>query len=130
VLRVTLGRPSGVDHVSGVVGAALAKALAEATLKRVRARVDHPALQGLTVRGVNQYAAQIVGSRGGPGRIQSKRTVSTGRGGQRPLMLGPFQKRYAGSYWLRSVMGVGFGPLIAAEGSRITTNDLDLTLAV
>ena len=120
MLRVTLGRPAGVDHVSGVVGAALAKALAEATLKRVRARVDHAAVQALTVRGVNQYAAQIIGSRGGPGRIISRR----GR------MLGPFQRRYAGSFWLRSVMGVGFGPLIQAEGSRITANDLDLTLAV
>jgi len=120
VIRVTLGRPAGVDHVSGVVGAAVAKALAEATVRRVRARVDHPATRGLSVRGVNQYAAQVVGSSGGPGRIISRR----GR------MLGPFQRRYAGSFWLRSVMGVGFGPLIQAEGNRITTKDLDLNLTV
>lgn len=86
---------------------------AQATVNRVQDRVKHPAADSLTVRSVNQYSAIITGPRGGPGRIY-------------PVTAQVLRFTVSGQVvYARSVNGVGFGPLIAAESQRITLFEID-----
>lgn len=110
-LRVQFGRPSGAEALQAKVSAALTTALAESVVERVQDRVRHPAAQTLRVVSVNQYAARIVGTRGGPGPIY-------------PVRARALRFHWRGRVRFASrVDGAGFLPLIMAEGSRLGSRD-------
>lgn len=85
--------------------------VARATVRRVKKRVKHPSVRGMSVRRVNQYAVDVTGVPG-PGIIR------------------PVRKRAL--YWpgadhpVRSVNSPGMGPLVRAEAGRVTERDLNL----
>lgn len=101
-----------MEQIGAAVGAQLARGIAEQVVQRVQSRVSHPAARTLRAVGVNQYAATISGSRGGPGIIRPIRAKALrfpGRGG--------------GIVFAKSVNGAGLLPLIVAEGERISNDD-------
>lgn len=111
---VRVGRPRGIRGVDARLGAALAQAVGEETIKRVQKRVDHPAARGLSVSGVNQYRATVRGSRGGPGIIRPvKKKALFWPGARHPVM---------------SVRSKGLGPLIEAEARRVEALDVNETI--
>lgn len=101
------------------VRAAVTKAVAQATVDRVQARVSHPATAALKAVGINQYQAEIRGPRGGPGII-------------RPVHASVLVFTVGGKkVFAKHVRGVGFGPLIEAEAKRVTTSDVsDITTII
>lgn len=110
-VRVRFGRPEGAREVEALIGAQLTAAMAETVVAKVKARVNHPAADSLQAVSVNQYAADIRGSRGGPGiirpvRAKALRFVVGGR-----------------VVFAKQVNGAGLLPLIVAEGSRISQTD-------
>ncbi len=100
---------------TGTVAADLLRAVTDqvgdATVRRVRKRVKHPSVRGMSVRRVNQSAIEITGVPG-PGIIR------------------PVRKRAL--YWpgarhpVRSVNSPGMAPLVRAEAGRVTEKDLNL----
>lgn len=112
-VQLRFGSPKGVADVAAQIRSQVIVRAAEATVNRVRDRIQHPAADALRVRSVNQYSALIDGPRGGPGRIYPvrARVLRFQVGGQ--------------TVFARSVNGVGLGPLIAAESQRITLFEID-----
>jgi hypothetical protein len=111
-IRVRVGRARGYRDDMAKIEAATVKAIAEETLKRAKRRVDHPAMDTLVAKGVNQHTAEIVGTRGGPGIILPQRKKALWWTGA--------------AHPVSHVMGVGFGPLLHAEAQRIIDLDIDL----
>lgn len=109
---VRFGRPQGAEQVAASLGAQLSIALAEAVVERVQKRVNHPAADTLQAVGVNQYAADVRGTRGGPGII-------------RPVHAKALRFVVGGRVvFAKKVDGAGLLPLIVAEGSRISQSDV------
>ena len=116
MVRVRFGRPEGAEQVQAAIGAQLSKGLAEAVIQRVKARVNHPAADTLQAVGVNQHAADIRGTRGGPGII-------------RPVRAKALRFEVGGTIvFAKKVNGAGLLPLIVAEGARLSQRDaVDIT---
>lgn len=113
--EVTLkfGNPRGIADVANQIRSQIIVRAAQATLARVQDRVQHPAAEALTVRPINQWAAEIDGPRGGPGPIY-------------PVSAKALRFVVNGTViFARKVNGAGLGPLIAAEAGRITLFEID-----
>lgn len=111
-IRVRVGKPRDLNRTTARIEAATVKAIAEETVRRAQRRVNHPAIDTLRAKGVNQHVAEIVGTRGGSGIIR------------------PVQKKalwWAGAaHPMSSVHGRGFGPLLHAEAERINVLDIGI----
>lgn len=108
-VRIRFGNPKGVADVAAQIRAQVIEQVAQATVERVQARVDHPAAQTLRARSVNQWSAEIDGPRGGPGPI-------------RPVRARALRFVASGAVvFAKRVMGTGLGPLIEAEAKRVST---------
>lgn len=116
-VSVKVGRPDAAKtaDVTAQLSADLVKALGEAVIERVRARVNHPAADALTVSGVNQNAALIGGPRGGPGVIRPVKAKAL-----------RFTSKSGGIVFAKSVNGVGLGPLIESEANLLAETDVIL----
>jgi len=114
--RVKLGSARGLAATDARLSAAVSKALADEAVKRVRARVKHPATAALRTQGTNQWSATIAGPRGGPGPIVPVRAKA--------LRFNP-----GGGFIFRTrVQGAGLGPLIEAETRRVRELFLNITI--
>ena len=113
-LRVGTISGSNLRAEMAPVRAAVTKAVAQATIRRVQRRTSyHPAAMTLRARGINQWQAEIRGSRGGPGII-------------RPVRAKALVFVWHGSLrFFNSVRGVGLGPLIEAEALRVETRNIN-----
>jgi hypothetical protein len=115
-VSVKFGNPKGVANVAAQIRAQVIVRTAEGVIARVQERVQHPAAQTLTARGVNQWSASITGTRGGPGPIYPVKAQAL-----------RFSPKGGGVVFAKKVQGVGLGPLIEAECARVQTKDVDLT---
>lgn len=112
-VRVRFGRPEGMREVEAALGAQLTRAMAETVIERVKSRVKHPAADSLVAVGVNQHAADIRGTRGGPGIIRPVRAKAL-----------RFVSRSGQVVFAKEVNGAGLLPLIVAEGERVSQTDV------
>lgn len=111
--RVTFGNPRGIADVAAQIRSQIIERAAQATINRVKDRVNHPAADSLTTRPINQWSCEIAGPRGGPGLIV-------------PVRAQVLRFTVAGeTVFARKVNGAGLGPLIAAEAQRITLFEID-----
>lgn len=109
--RIRVGKPKGIGRVSDKLGAMLSIEAAEATVRRVQDRMEgHPASMRLEAVGVNQYTASIRGVwPGGVIRPRVKKALANRSTGFGPVAI------------VRNHPGLG--PLVEAEGNRVTQND-------
>lgn len=99
-------------RVTAAVQEVVTAHVARAARKRAQARVDPPYLRDLSARITGPTSFVLTAGRGGPQIIRPRRKKALYWPGARH----PYAK----------VNGKGFGPLVAAEASRVTERDLDM----
>lgn len=113
-ITVRVGGARDLDGTQARVRAATMKAIAQEAIERLQDDIHHEAARTLRAKGVNQYVAEIVGSRGGPGIIVPVRRKAL------------FWSEVIGPR--ASAAGVGFEPKLAAEISRIDVLNLNIVV--
>lgn len=109
---VRVGRPKDIGFTAPRIEAATIKRIAEVAVERLQADIKHPAARTLSVKGINQHAAEISGTRGGPGTIIPVRKKALHWSGA--------------AHPVSHVRGVGFEPKLSAEINRINVLDIDV----